>query len=165
MTASARDARRSRVGSRAARRRPPARRAAPMGPVARRTHSVGAVPPRARGTTPRGPRPTPNAWPDPPGGALARAPRRPRRTGRRWRCSTASRRRSWLFLPEPACQLLAQAAQLLVTEILVGNKLGQEQLGRAVEHLVHETSERCPGGDLPFDQRLVAVSPAVFGVA
>src|SRR6266853_650740 len=128
-TASAREARRRRVGSRAPRRWPPARRAAPAGPVSRRTHSVGAVPSRARGTTPRGLRPTPNAWPDPPGGALARAPRRPRRTGRRWRCSTASRRRSWLFLPEPACQQLAQPAQLFVTEILVGNELGQEQLG------------------------------------
>src|SRR3989441_8838211 len=156
MTASPRDARRSRVGSRAARRRPPARRAAPMGPVARRTHSVGAVPPRARGTTPRGPRPTPNAWPDPPGGALARAPRRPRRTGGRWRRSTASTRRSWFLLPEPIHQQLPQPAQLLVTEILVGNELGQEQLGRAVEHLVHKPAECGPTGDLAFDERFVA---------
>src|SRR6266550_5468751 len=127
-TAPALEARHPRAGPSRSRvvRRPPA---APAGPVARRTHSVGAVPPRARGTTLRGPRPTPNAWPDRPGGALARAPRPARRTAGQWRRSRASTRRSWLLLPEPLCQQLAQPAQLLVTEILVGNELGQEQLG------------------------------------
>src|SRR5947208_13674562 len=97
--------------------------------------------PRAGGTSRRGPRPRPSAWPDPRGGALARAPRRPPRTGWRWRRNTASTRRSWVPLPEPIRQQLAQATQLLVTEILVGYELGQEQLGRAVEHFVYESAQ------------------------
>src|SRR5207253_9908289 len=137
---------------------------APAGAAARRTHSVEATPRLGRDTSPRGPRPRPSAWPARPGADLARALRPPRRTGWRWRRSTTSRRRSWLLLPEPIRQQLAQAAQLLLTEVLVGYQLGQEQLGRAVEHLVHQAAECRATGGFPFDQRLVAVRAAVFGV-
>src|SRR5207249_11807151 len=82
----------------------------------------------------------------------------------RYRCSTASRRRSWLLLPEPIGQQLAQAAQLLVTEMLVGNELGQEQLGRAVEHLVQEAAQRAATGGRALDQGPVAVRPPLPGM-
>src|SRR5436853_4937294 len=121
--------------------------------------------PRAGGTSRRGPRPRPSAWPDPRGGALARAPRRPPRTGWRWRRNTASTRRSWLLLPEPLRQQLAEAAQLLVSEILVGHELGQEQLGRAVEHFFHEAAQRTAAGGRALDERTVAVGPPLADVA
>src|SRR5947207_6725184 len=141
------------------------RRAATAGPSARRTHSAGAMPPPAQCRSRRGPRPRPSAWPGRPGGALARAPRQPRRTGWRWRRNTASTRRSWLPLPEPLRQQLAQAAQLLVTEILVGYELGQEQLGRAVEHFVYESAQRAATGGRALHQRTVAVGAPLAGVA
>src|SRR5204863_3442145 len=141
------------------------RRAATAGSAARRTRSAGAMPPSAQCRSRRGPRPRPSAWPGRPGGALARAPRQPRRTGWRWRRNTASTRRSWLPLPEPLRQQLAQAAQLLVTEILVGYELGQEQLGRAVEHFVYESAQRAATGGRALHQRTVAVGAPLAGVA
>src|SRR5881398_4086799 len=122
------------------------------------------MPPPARGRSRRAPRPRPSAWPGASGAALARAPRPRRRTARRWRRSTASRRRSWLFLPEPIRQQLARAAQLLVTEILVGNELGQEQLGRAVEHFLQEAAQRAATGGRALDQGPVAVRPPLPGM-
>src|SRR5256885_16624525 len=134
-------------------------RAAPAGLAARRTHSAGAMPPSAQCRSRRGPRPRPRAWPGRRGGALARAPRQPRRTGWRWRRNTASTRRSWLPLPEPLRQQLAQAAQLLVTEVLVGYELGQEQLGRSVEYLVYEPATWAAAGGPALHPRTEAAGP------
>src|SRR5258706_15704379 len=82
----------------------------------------------------------------------------------RWRRNTASRRRSWFPLPEPPLQQPTQAAQLLITQVPVGDEIGQEHLGRAVEHLVHKESQGAAARRIPLDQRMVAVRPPLPGM-
>src|SRR3989442_1188864 len=121
--------------------------------------AVAAARPQGSRTSPQEPQPKPSVWVGPPGVAPIRVRRRRQSAQIRWRCNTASTRRSWLPLPEPPLQQPAQPAQLLITEVLVGDQLGEQHLGRAIEHLVNETAEGAAAGGLALHQGPVAVRP------
>src|SRR6266481_4722648 len=91
-----------------------------------------------------------------------RVPRR--RTPDRFPGNTASRRRSFCTSLEARFEKLAQPAQLLVAQILIGNEMRHQELGRALEYFVDEAAQRVAAGGLALDQRVVAMRTALAGV-
>src|SRR6266550_4210981 len=106
----------------------------------------------------------PSAWAGRRNAGRARAHVLPPRTPNQFRRNTASRRRSLGTSLDARFEQRAQPAQLLVTQVLVGNEMRHQQLGRALEYFVDQPAQRIATGGVALDQRMVAVRPAFAGM-
>src|SRR6266498_5440376 len=99
----------------------------------------------------------PSEWAGRRGEALVRRRDPPPRMPSRFPRNTASRRRSLGTSLDARFEQLAQPAQLLVTQVFVGNEMRHQQLGRALEYFVDQPAQCIATRGVAFDQRTVTV--------